>query len=52
MNNIYLLGDSIIDNAPYVKNHEKDVESHLNSLFRCDFKACKNSIFFLSSLFI
>ena len=36
MNNIFLLGDSIIDNAPYVKKHEKDVESHLNSLFTCD----------------
>ena len=36
MNNIFLLGDSIIDNATYVKKHEKDVESHLNSLFTCD----------------
>ena len=36
MNKIYLLGDSIIDNAPYVKKHEKDVESHLKSMFRCD----------------
>ena len=36
MNKIYLLGDSIIDNAPYVKKHEKDVESHLISMFRSD----------------
>ena len=36
MNKIYLLGDSIIDNAPYVKKYEKDVESHLTSMFRCD----------------
>ncbi len=31
---IYLLGDSIIDNTPYVKKNEKDVESHLNSMYK------------------
>ena len=31
---IYLLGDSIIDNAPYVQNNEKDVASHLNSMYK------------------
>lgn len=36
MNKIYLLGDSIIDNAPYVNKNEKDVVSHLNSMFKCD----------------
>ncbi len=35
MNKIYLLGDSIIDNAPYVNKNEKDVVSHLNSMFKC-----------------
>ena len=35
MNKIYLLGDSIIDNAPYVKKNEKDVASHLNSMYKC-----------------
>ena len=35
MNIIYLLGDSIIDNAPYVNKNEKDVVSHLNSMFKC-----------------
>ena len=34
MNKIYLLGDSIIDNVSYVKNFEKDVLSHLNSMFK------------------
>ena len=34
MNKIYLLGDSIIDNAPYVKKNEKDVASHLNSMYK------------------
>ena len=31
---IYLLGDSIIDNAPYVQKNEKDVASHLNSMYK------------------
>ena len=35
MNKIYLLGDSVIDNAPYVKKNEKDVASHLNSMYKC-----------------
>ena len=35
MNKIYLLGDSIIDNTPYVKKNEKDVASHLNSMYKC-----------------
>ena len=35
MNKIYLLGHSIIDNAPYVKKNEKDVASHLNSMYKC-----------------
>ena len=34
MNRIYLLGDSIIDNAPYVKKNEKDVVSHLISMYK------------------
>ena len=34
MKKIYLLGDSIIDNAPYVQNNEKDVASHLNSMYK------------------
>ena len=34
MKKIYLLGDSIIDNAPYVQRHEKDVASHLNSMYK------------------
>ena len=34
MNNIYLLGDSIIDNTPYVNKNEKDVVSHLNSMYK------------------
>ena len=35
MKKIYLLGDSIIDNAPYVQKNEKDVASHLNSMYKC-----------------
>ncbi|MDC0140738.1 SGNH/GDSL hydrolase family protein [bacterium] len=31
---IYLLGDSIIDNTPYVQKNEKDVVSHLNSMYK------------------
>ena len=34
MKKIYLLGDSIIDNTPYVQNNEKDVASHLNSMYK------------------
>jgi len=34
MKKIYLLGDSIIDNAPYVQKNEKDVASHLNSMYK------------------
>ena len=34
MKNIYLLGDSIIDNTPYVNKNEKDVVSHLNSMYK------------------
>ena len=34
MNKIYLLGDSIIDNAVYVKKNEKDVVSHLISMYK------------------
>ena len=34
MNIIYLLGDSIIDNTPYVNKNEKDVVSHLNSMYK------------------
>ena len=34
MNKIYLLGDSIIDNTSYVKTNEKDVVSHLNSMYK------------------
>ena len=36
MKKIYLLGDSIIDNTPYVQNNEKDVASHLNSMYKCN----------------
>ena len=28
------MGDSIIDNTPYVQNNEKDVASHLNSMYK------------------
>ena len=34
MKKIYLLGDIIIDNAPYVQKNEKDVASHLNSMYK------------------
>ena len=43
MKNIYLLGDSIIDNAAYVGIHEKDVESHLNSMYKEDPKVNINN---------
>ena len=35
MKSIYLLGDSIIDNGAYVGIDEKDVASHLNSMYKC-----------------
>ena len=43
MNRIYLLGDSIIDNAPYVKKNEKDVVSHLISMYKEDPKVNINN---------
>ena len=43
MKSIYLLGDSIIDNAAYVGIDEKDVESHLNSMYKEDPKVNINN---------
>ena len=43
MKSIYLLGDSIIDNGAYVGIDEKDVESHLNSMYKEDPKVNINN---------
>ena len=43
MKKIYLLGDSIIDNTSYVETNEKDVVSHLNSMYKEDPKVNINN---------